>query len=155
MARIDPEQNRRSFLNWFLGTSVGALATTIFYPVFRFMSPPHIPEASTHQVDAGATNDPEILDRGFKILRFGSEPVILIRADDDDYRAFAATCTHLDCVVEFHSDHKRLWCNCHNGAYDLQGHQTAGPPPKPLQPFQVDLVDQGAGKPRKIVVSRA
>ena len=155
MANDIQDSSRRRFLNWFLGTSSGALLASIFYPVLRFISPPEVPEASTSQVEAGATNDPELLENGFKIIRFGVEPVILVRIADGDFRAFAGTCTHLDCIVEFQKDKKRLWCNCHNGEYNLHGQQVAGPPPKPLEPFQVDLVYRGAGEPQSIVVSRA
>jgi Rieske Fe-S protein len=147
--------NRRSFLNWLLGTSAGALFGTLLYPVARFLSPPEIPEASTRQVEAGAVNDPELLEKGFKILRFGNEPVILVRVDDEEFRAFAGTCTHLDCIVEFHKDPGRIWCNCHNGEYDLRGRVVGGPPPKPLETFQVDLVAKAAGQPKAVVVSRA
>ncbi len=147
--------NRRSFLNWLLGTSVGALFASLIYPVARFLSPPDIPEASTAQVEAGAVNDPELLEKGFKILRFGSEPVILVRVGDEDFRAFAATCTHLDCIVEFHKEPGRIWCNCHNGEYDLRGRVVAGPPPRPLASFKVDLVVETAGQPKTVVVSRA
>jgi Rieske Fe-S protein len=147
--------DRRSFLNWLLGTSVGALCASLLYPVARFVSPPEIPEASTRQVEAGAVNDPELLDKGFKILRFGNEPVILVRLGDEDFRAFAATCTHLDCIVEFHRAEERIWCNCHNGEYDLRGRVVAGPPPKPLEAFKVDLVAKAAGQPKTVVVSRA
>ena len=93
---------RRRFLNWFLGTTVGALMASILYPVVKFVSPPEIPESTTNQVEAGLTNDPELLEVGYKIVRFGAEPVILVRAADTEFRAFAATCTHLDCIVEFH-----------------------------------------------------
>ena len=155
MTDPDVKPTRRGFLNWFLSTSIGTLAAAVFYPLFRYVSPPHIPEATTNQVEAGATNDPELLDKGFKILRFGNEPVILVRAGDDDYRAFAATCTHLDCIVEFQPAEKRLWCYCHNGGYDLNGKNTVGPPPKPLQAYKVDLIAKAVGKPDEIVVSRA
>ena len=155
MANEIQDTSRRRFLNWFLGTSSGALLASISYPVLRFISPPEVPEASTNQVEAGATNDPELLDNGYKIIRFGVEPVILVRAAEGDFRAFAGTCTHLDCIVEFQKDKKRIWCNCHNGEYNLHGQQVAGPPPKPLEPFQVDLVYKGAGEPQSIVVSRA
>ena len=155
MANEIQDTSRRRFLNWFLGTSSGALLASIFYPVLRFISPPEVPEATTNQVEAGATNDPELLENGYKIIRFGVEPVILVRVADSDFRAFAGTCTHLDCIVEFQKDKKRIWCNCHNGEYNLHGQQVAGPPPKPLEPFQVDLVYKGAGEPQSIVVSRA
>ena len=146
--------NRR-MINWMLGTTGGALLLSVVYPIARYLSPPEIPEATTNQVDAGPTNDPELLDRGYKIVRFGVEPVILVRVADDDYRAFAGTCTHLDCIVEYQQDHGRIWCNCHNGAYDLSGRNVAGPPPRPLEQFEVDLESRGSGQPRMIVVSRA
>ena len=148
-------KSRRGFLNWFLGTTAGALAVAVFYPVLRFVSPPEVPEASTNQVEAGPTNDPELLEKGFKIVRFGADPVILVRISETEYRAFAGTCTHLDCIVEFHKDKQRIWCNCHNGDYNLHGEVVAGPPPKPLEPFKVDLVFKGSGQPQTIVVSRA
>jgi Rieske Fe-S protein len=156
MTEITPTgKSRRGFLNWFLGTAAGALAAAVLYPVFRFVSPPEVPEASTNQVEAGPTNDPELLEKGFKIVRFGADPVILVRLSDTEFRAFAGTCTHLDCIVEFHKDKQRIWCNCHNGDYNLQGQVVAGPPPKPLEPFKVDLVAKGSGQPKTIVVSRA
>ena len=144
---------RRRILNWFLGTSVGALFASIAYPIARFVSPPHVPEASTNQVDAGAANDPDFLEKGFKIIRFGMEPVIVVRVGEIDFRAFAATCTHLDCIVEFQKPEGRIWCNCHNGEYDLQGRNVAGPPPRPLMPYQVDLVG-AAGSTQNVVVSK-
>ena len=98
-----------------MGTSIGAFLASVVYPVFRFLSPPRVPEAATHEVEAGSTNDPELLENGFKIVRFGAEPVILVRIDETDFRAFAATCTHLDCIVEYRKDRSLLWCNCHNG----------------------------------------
>lgn len=146
---------RRGFLNWLLGVSGSALAASVLYPVLRFVSPPRVPEASTHQLEAGATNDPELLEKGFKILRFGAEPVILVRLSDATFRAFSATCTHLDCIVEYQRDKSRIWCNCHNGEYDLTGRNVAGPPPKPLTPFKVDVVPGGPNQPGTIVVSRA
>ena len=146
---------RRGFLGWLLGTSAGTLAVAVLYPVIRFLSPPHVPEASTSQIEAGLTNDPDLLERGYKIVRFGADPVILVRVSETDYRAFSATCTHLDCIVEYQKSSKRIWCNCHNGEYDLTGRNVAGPPPRPLTPFLVNLVSRGAGEPQTIVVSRS
>lgn len=146
---------RRRFLNWVLGTSAGTLFAWVLYPVARFISPPEIPEATTAQVEAGSTNDPELIDKGFKIIRFGVEPVIVIRKADTSLVALSATCTHLDCIVEFQKAEERIWCNCHNGQYDLTGRNVAGPPPRPLTPYKVDVVSKGANQPGTIVVSKA
>ena len=146
--------SRRSLLDWMLGTSVGALVLSIAYPVLRYLSPPRVPEATTRQVEAGAVDDPELVERGFKIVRFGAEPVLLIRVATDDFRAFSAACTHLACTVEYQRAEGRIWCHCHNGHYDLTGLNVAGPPPRPLERFTVNRVARGAGQPDGLVVSR-
>jgi len=147
-------RSRRGFLEWFLRTSVGALVAMVVYPVLRFLTPPEVSEATTGQVEAGQTNDPELLENGYKILRFGAEPVILVRVAEDDFRAFTATCTHLDCIVEYDKGERRILCNCHGGEYDLTGRNVGGPPPRPLTAYRVNLVAT-AGQPATIVVSRA
>ncbi len=152
---MSPQLDRRGFINWFLGTSVGALAASIMFPVFRFLSPPDVPEATTNQVEAGPANEAIFLANGFKIVRFGQEPVIVVKVAEGDFRAFSATCTHLDCIVTYQQDRSRIFCNCHNGVFDLNGRNVAGPPPKPLEQFTVNLVPQGRGQAPLVVVSRA
>jgi Rieske Fe-S protein len=146
--------NRRQILNWFLGTSFGALIASVVYPVLRYMTPPKIAEAATNQIEAGQVNDPQLMERGYKIVRFGAEPVILVKAADNDFRAFSATCTHLDCIVGFQKEQTRIYCNCHGGCYDLQGRNVSGPPPRPLTPYKVNVVAKGS-EPGLIVVSKA
>lgn len=146
--------SRRKLLNWFLGTSLGALAAAVLYPVVRFLDPPEVAEAATNQVEVGRSNDPEFLDKGYKIVQFGGDPVIVVRTGDGDFRAFAATCTHLSCIVEYRPEKSLLWCNCHNGKFDLQGRVVGGPPPEPLATFNVHLVDAGGGA-STVVVARS
>lgn len=151
----DSDIGRRKFINWFLGTSSGALMASILFPIARYISPPKIPEASTNQVEAGLTSDPAFADAAFKIVRFGAEPVIVVKASEGHFVALSATCTHLDCIVGYRKDKHLIWCNCHNGRYDLTGRNVGGPPPKPLTPFKVNLVSKGVGQPQMIVVSRS
>lgn len=155
MGNTPSDAGRRKFLNWLLGTSAGALLASALYPILRYVSPPNVPEAATNQVEAGSTNDPEFIEKGFKIVRFGADPVIVIRIGEMQFRAFSATCTHLQCIVEFRKTKDLIWCNCHNGAYDLNGRNVAGPPPRPLTPFKVDVVTKAAGQPGTIIISRA
>jgi len=153
-SRPPSDRGRRKLLNWLLGGSVGAMFASVAYPVVRFLSPPRVPEATTRRVEVGPTNDPELVERGFKIVRFGSEPVILLRVGEE-YRAFSATCTHLDCIVEYDKTERLIRCNCHDGRYDLTGRNVGGPPPRPLDRFQVHLVDAGQGRPPTLVVERS
>jgi len=129
---------RRSILNFFLGASVTTLASAVFYPVARFLSPPRIPEAAGSNVVAAKLS--EMADKVWKIFPFGQEPGILVEVAKDEYRAFSAVCTHLDCTVQFDEETRRIWCPCHNGFYDLEGRNVAGPPPRPLEPYKVQVV---------------
>jgi len=151
---IEPTPSRRGFLGWFLGTSVGALLLSVLYPILRFVSPPETPEATTNQVEAGNVRDPELLEKGFKIVRFGADAVLLVKVSETEYRAFSATCTHLDCIVEYQEKEKRIWCNCHNGEYDLNGRNVGGPPPRPLERFDVHIVAKGS-EPASLIVARS
>jgi len=54
-------------------------------------------------------------------------------------RAFTAICTHLGCIVEYRKDLNHIWCACHNGHYNLQGVNIAGPPPRPLEQYDVNV----------------
>ena len=127
---------RRGFLGWFLGTSVGAMCVSILYPVVRYVSPPDVPEPATSSVVAASTG--ELKPQQGKVFRFGGQPGLLVRTDDG-YKAFSATCTHLNCTVQYRQDLKQIWCACHNGLYDLNGQNVSGPPPRPLQEYQVHI----------------
>lgn len=133
------QKSRRTFLNIIFGGSLTAFMSSIVYPVWRFLIPPKSNEPVPTSVLA-ATIDELKQDSG-KIIKFGRKPVILIRIDQVDIRAFSAVCTHLDCIVQYRSDFKHIWCACHNGHYNLNGINISGPPPRPLKPYRVDLKD--------------
>jgi Rieske Fe-S protein len=145
---------RRRLVNRFLGGSFGALVAWILYPVLRFLEPVEIAEAAADQVEAGRTDDPELAAAGFKIVPFGNEPVILVKTAEGELHALAATCTHLDCIVEYRRDKNLLWCNCHGGQFDLTGRVVGGPPPKPLRPYQVHVVEGTAGAAATLVIEK-
>jgi cytochrome b6-f complex iron-sulfur subunit len=145
---------RRRLVNRLLGGSFGALIAWILYPVVRFLEPVEVAEAAANQVEAGTTDDPDLLASGFKIVPFGNDPVILVRGSDGQYRALAATCTHLDCIVEYRQDRELLWCNCHGGQFDLTGRVVGGPPPRPLRPYRVHVVEGEPGRAGTVVIEK-
>jgi Rieske Fe-S protein len=128
---------RRGFLDWMIrlaGTSLGAF---VLYPVVRYLVPPRIPEATTRRVVAAKKD--ELSPGSFKTFPFGSQPGILIRTADGGYRALSAVCTHLGCTVQYRGADRTIWCACHNGLYDLEGHNVSGPPPRPLEVYVVHV----------------
>ena len=127
---------RRHFLNRLLGTWAGGVLASILYPVLRYLVPPEVPEATTLSVNAGKAAT--LVANSARIIPFGSSPVIVVRTTTGELRAFAATCTHLACTVQYRPDLGHIWCACHNGHYDLNGRNISGPPPAPLSPFDVN-----------------
>lgn len=128
-------EDKRDFLKWILSGGLIAFVGSVIYPVLAYLKPPPQGEVEVSSVKACKLNEIE-KDSG-KIIKFGTKPVILIRTADGQLRAFSATCTHLDCTVQFSKDRGLIWCACHNGKYDLSGRNVSGPPPRPLDEFRV------------------
>lgn len=130
-------QGKRDFLKYILYGGVVAWLGAVIYPVLAYLKPPKQTEAVVKSVKAGKVA--EFANDSGTIIKFGSKPVILIRNANGEFKAFSATCTHLDCTVQYRSDFGQIWCACHNGKYDLNGRNVSGPPPRPLDAFQVTI----------------
>ncbi|HUA86264.1 MAG TPA: ubiquinol-cytochrome c reductase iron-sulfur subunit [Bryobacteraceae bacterium] len=130
-------ENRRSVLSWLLGGGVMASMASFLYPVIRFLNPPPVTEVAVNEVDAGKASD--MKPNSGKIVRFGTKPAVLIRISDSEWRAFSAVCTHLNCTVQYRASKSDIFCACHGGTYNLNGQVVAGPPPKSLEEYAVNL----------------
>lgn len=128
---------RRRFVEVLLGGGLLASAGAFLYPVLRYLVPPTTADLGGDSVVAGRVGELK-LNSG-KIFRFGSRPGLLIRTASGDYRAMSATCTHLACTVQYRDDLREVWCACHNGKYNLDGRNISGPPPRPLEAFDVQV----------------
>src|SRR5690242_3146138 len=94
-----PNESKRSFLKFILTGGLTALAASILYPILAYMKPPKQGEVEISSVKAGKLSD--IPKESGTIVKFGTKPVILIRNANGDLKALSATCTHLDCTVQF------------------------------------------------------
>jgi cytochrome b6-f complex iron-sulfur subunit len=133
----DSGHARRDLLNWLLGSWAAGVLGAIVYPVARYLVPPELPEAAPPSVNAGKAA--ALTANAARIVPFGTQPVIVVRTPAGELRAFSATCTHLTCTVQYRSDLQHIWCACHNGHYDLNGRNIEGPPPRPLDAFDVTV----------------
>jgi Rieske Fe-S protein len=137
---------RRDFTKLLLGGGLLGWLGSALYPIVSYLRPPQVPEANVQSVRAGSAA--AFAANTAQIVKFGRKPVILIRSEAGEFRAFSATCTHLDCIVQYRGDLRQIWCACHNGLYDLRGRNVSGPPPRPLEEYAVNVVND------EILVSR-
>lgn len=128
---------RRRFVSLLFGSGLIASAASFFYPLFKYLIPPKLPEYGNDAVVAARVA--EIKPNEGKIFRFGSKPGLLIQISPGEYRALSAVCTHLGCTVQYRSDLRQVWCACHNGMYDINGRNISGPPPRPLEALEVQV----------------
>jgi cytochrome b6-f complex iron-sulfur subunit len=128
---------RRRLVELFLGSGLFASLVSFAYPVLRYLVPPPVADLGGDEVIAAKVGD--LKPNSAKIFRFGNRPGLLLRVGEGEYRAFSATCTHLSCTVQYRTDLHEIWCACHNGMYDLNGRNVSGPPPRPLENYQVHV----------------
>lgn len=145
--RGDHEPGRRDFLTRAIGILSATVAGFILYPVAKYLKQPQAAGGNVKSVVAATVE--EMPAGSSKIFRFGNNTAILVNDQDGNLNAFDAVCTHLDCTVQYVTGEKHLLCACHNGKYDLNGQVISGPPPRPLEKYEVTL--NGSD----IIVSRA
>jgi Rieske Fe-S protein len=138
-----------------LQVSIAATLAAICYPVIRFVRPRPATSSGALEVTAPyRVNELKADAEGHwpAPFNFGGKPCLVIRMPDGQVKAFGAVCTHLDCTVEYREAKGDIFCNCHDGVYDLNGRNVSGPPPRPLEAYNVTL----RGKPGQedIIVSR-
>jgi cytochrome b6-f complex iron-sulfur subunit len=155
---------RRQWLLHGLQAGVAATLAAIVYPVIRFLRPRAA--TSSGAMEVVAPYHVNELKADSKPFNFGGKPCLLVRLNGPDgkpltgpdgkpvIKAFNAVCTHLDCTVEFREAQGDIFCNCHNGVYDLNGRNVSGPPPRPLEVYKVTLRGDKPGQ-EEIVVSRS
>jgi len=130
-------QPGRRWINLLLGSGVVASIIAFLYPAVEYILPPPVAESTSRFVIAAKAD--ELKNNTGKVFKFGSKPALLVRTAEGEYRAFSAVCTHLNCTVQYRSDLREIWCACHNGLYDLEGRNASGPPPRPLEKYEVHV----------------
>jgi Rieske Fe-S protein len=117
---INHSLDRRRFINWFLGTSLGAFLLAVLYPVSRYLTPPPSGESAAANVTLDIKPE-DIQPNAGQVFKFGNRPGLLIRMPSGELRAFSGVCTHLNCTVQYRADISHIWCACHNGHFGLNG----------------------------------
>ncbi|HSA95097.1 MAG TPA: ubiquinol-cytochrome c reductase iron-sulfur subunit [Acidobacteriota bacterium] len=126
--------SRRKFLNGLIGGWLAALGAAFIGPLLKFIVPP---TREPDQVTVPLADYKDLAPHTVKGFAWGNKPGFLRRTEAGDYLALVGVCTHLDCNVSFLPDARRFFCACHEGWYDEDGLNIAGPPPAPLRRLAV------------------
>ncbi|MBM4122553.1 MAG: Rieske (2Fe-2S) protein [Nitrospira sp.] len=69
-------------------------------------------------------------------MDLGGQKIMVLRTNDGVV-AFSRRCTDLGCLVSWSKEREQFVCPCHQGVFDKTGRNIAGPPPRPLDRFEV------------------
>ncbi|MBI2424800.1 MAG: Rieske (2Fe-2S) protein [Candidatus Hydrogenedentes bacterium] len=139
----EPELTRRALFRTGVGIVGACYVGPIAYPVYRYLATPAKQSAALAAIKEVSIPQEQMPALGTALrFAFGTRPAILIHMEDGSFVCFDAVCTHLGCTVEFQPEEKRIHCACHGGTYDMAtGKNVAGPPPKPLNQYKVEVAN--------------
>ncbi len=115
----------------------------IVAPLFRDAKHAWVKVGKVDQFEIGQTinvvfTDPSPLPWAGVTSRTGAW---LRRVSETEFVAFSVNCAHLGCPVRWLQDARIFMCPCHGGVYYEDGSVAAGPPPHPLQKFEVRVFE--------------
>jgi len=65
--------------------------------------------------------------------------IYVITENGRDFAAMSNICTHLGCRVRWNADQEQFFCPCHNAVFDKDGNVVDGPPPRPLDRYEIKV----------------
>lgn len=133
----EEKQTRRGFLArlWMSTGLFLSYGTAAFYG-FSFLSPRLKKPQPRRVLVTSADKLPPGASMTFKDL--SGRKIVLVNSGSG-FVALSTTCTHLGCTAYWEPDKSHFFCPCHNGFFDVNGNVVSGPPPRPLEKFNVVL----------------
>jgi cytochrome b6-f complex iron-sulfur subunit len=136
MKQNNQDQTRRGFLKN-LGI-IGALVVAIglFFKNMLLYVLPEKKEITYHKYLVGKKDDIPVGKA--KEITLDGKPVFVVHLKEG-FKVFSGVCTHLGCIVRWEEQKGRFYCPCHGGIFSKSGEVIGGPPPKPLNQFDVEI----------------
>jgi menaquinol-cytochrome c reductase iron-sulfur subunit len=150
----DPERQigRRKFLSlatWAIG---GVITAGLAIPAIAYIVGPALKREETQdwirlglasKVELGTPTlfKTKIQRRTGWIVNEEERAVYVLTENGRDFIAMSNICTHLGCRVRWIPAQGQFFCPCHNGIFGKDGSVIAGPPPRPLDRYEVKVED--------------
>lgn len=144
----DNQLNRRGFLGFITFLIGGVISLIVGIPAIRYIISPAakedegqdlIPLGSASKVEIGVPTlfKTRIEQKAGWITDERELSFFVLTEDKREYIAISNVCTHLSCRIRWVSDQGQFFCPCHNAVFDKTGEVVSGPPPRPLDRFEV------------------
>ena len=142
------QMNRREFLTYAWGASLGFLLLETAVPLFFFMMPRFKAGEFGGAFIVGPTSALPPTDAPPQPNTSGK--FWLVNTTDEGPKALYMVCTHLGCLYKWAPSNNRFECPCHGSKFSREGFYIEGPAPRSLDQFVLttenDIVVVDTGK---------
>ncbi|MDX1616868.1 MAG: ubiquinol-cytochrome c reductase iron-sulfur subunit [Candidatus Promineifilaceae bacterium] len=153
MAQPEENYSRRDFMRlatWAIG---GLISAALAIPGVAYIVGPALQRGESEEwITLGAVSKVEIgTPTLFKtriqqqtgwIVNETERSFYVLTDDGRNYVAMSNICTHLGCRVRWIADNEQFFCPCHNAVFDKEGEVVEGPPPRPLDRYEVRVENE-------------
>ena len=130
---IPPSVDRRRFLVWAAGVSLGASAVFIGATVIQAMVPPSRSvdgKKNPGRVPVARLSDLKINEP--KLAEYGQDRVFVVKTSGTQVLVFDAACPHIGCALVYDKQSDEFECPCHQSTFTLRGQRIKGPAPRAM-----------------------
>ena len=145
-----PVMDRRSFVKIVTASLGSMMAAIVGLPVIQyFISPALGKTTSDDWISLGSVDNfpfdiPTLFN--FTITKVNgwersslSYGAFVLRKEGQDPIVFSDVCTHLSCRVNWNEEKSEFYCPCHAAFFSKNGEVVSGPPPRPLDRYEIRL----------------
>jgi len=146
----DNQVSRKNFMEIAIWSIAGVIALGMTIPAIAYLVGPAIRKAqeqvwlrlgSVLKVEIGVPTlfKVKVQQRTGWIVNEEEISVYILTEDGRNYIAMSNICTHLGCRVRWIAEQNSFFCPCHNAIFDQEGGVVSGPPPEPLERYEVKV----------------
>ncbi len=141
--------SRPRFLGFGIGAIAGLIGTAVGVPLVGYAISPALRKDKTNWIEAGAIGNikqavPQKLEyvlvkQDGWVEESVKKTLWVLTKDGQNFMAYDPRCTHLGCAYSWQEEKSRFFCPCHDGIYDIDGKVIGGPPPRPLDRYEIKV----------------
>jgi len=129
--------SRRRLIGYAWITAGAIVVGELIFGTLAFLWPRRKQEKGEKIFLAGKATDFKVGE----VVYFRKEKTFLQRSMGG-FLAFSAVCPHLRCIVNWNEAGRKFECPCHGAKFNLNGEVLEGPPPRALDLFKLQIVDE-------------
>ncbi len=133
-----PSTGRRRALAWLARGFLSLWGLGAVWVTLGFLKPPRGRRGLAERTLAAGPADALAVGQG-RIVRHGTEPILVVRTGDEAFVGLSGVCTHLRCILRWDAERGLVDCPCHAGSFDVNGNVLSGPPPRALARYRVEV----------------